>query len=142
MLYIINRIKKMNIKKLLIMIVSTVVAIGVIVGAYFLIAKPFEAKYDGEITVEVLDLEGDTIKSKKIGFKEGDTLVALVEANFDNVLIENGMIMNIEDYVTPSDWSTFLSIYVDNEMSMVGILEIVFKDGTLITFRITEYIPM
>ncbi len=128
-------------KKILIMIVSTVIAIGVIIGSYVLIAKPFEAKYDGNITVEVLDLEGNTIKSKEIGFIEGDTLVSLVEANFDNVLIKDGMIMNIEDYETPSDWSTFLSIYVDNEMSMVGILDIVFKDGTIISFRITEYIP-
>lgn len=128
-------------KKILIMIVSTVIAIGVIIGSYFLIAKPFEAKYDGNITVEVLDLKGNTIKSKEIGFIEGDTLVSLVEANFDNVLIKDGMIMNIEDYETPSDWSTFLSIYVDNEMSMVGILDIVFKDGTIISFRITEYIP-
>ena len=50
------------------------------------------------------------------------------------------MIMSIEDYNTPSDWSTFLSIYVDDEMSMVGLADIVFTDGTKISLIITEYI--
>ena len=66
-------------------------------------------------------------------------LVDLVSNNFSNVTFDNGMIMSIEDYVTPADWSTFLSIYVDGEMSMVGLNDIVFKDGTKISFIITEY---
>lgn len=136
-----NRKRKMNKKKLLITIASSIIALALIVVCIILITKPFGAKYDGEITVEVVELDGDVIKSKEIGFNAGDELISLVEENFDNVLIENGMIMNIEDYETPSDWSTFLSIYVDDEMSMVGIADIEFTDGMVISFRITEYIP-
>lgn len=131
----------MNKRKLLITIASSVIALALIVVCIILITKPFGAKYDGKITVEVVELDGNVMKTKEIGFNAGDELVSLVEENFDNVLIENGMIMNIENYITPSDWSTFLSIYVDNEMSMVGIADIEFTDGTVISFRITEYIP-
>jgi len=49
--------------------------------------------------------------------------------------------MSIEDYVTPSDWSTFIMIYVDGQMSEVGLKDIKYKDGTLITFQITSYNP-
>ena len=49
--------------------------------------------------------------------------------------------MTFEDYVTPSDWSTFISIYVNDEMSMVGLNDIKFEDGTKISFIITEYVP-
>ncbi len=122
------------------MIASSIIAVALIVVCLMLIAKPFGAKYDGEITVEVVELDGDVIKSKEIGFNAGDELISLVEENFDNVLIENGMVMSIEDYVTPPDWSTFLSIYVDDEMSMVGITDIEFVDGTVISFIITEFI--
>ena len=47
--------------------------------------------------------------------------------------------MSIEDFTTPSDWSTYISIYVDNKMSQVGLLEIEFMDGTLISFVMTEF---
>ena len=64
-----------------------------------------------------------------IKFNEGDTLVKLLQDNYDNVTIENGMIMTFEDYVTPSDWSSYICIYVNDEMSMVGILEIQFENN-------------
>lgn len=48
--------------------------------------------------------------------------------------------MSIDVLTTPEDWSTFICIYVDNEMSNVGILDIQFTDGTLISFVDTEVI--
>jgi len=56
-------------------------------------------------------------------------------------VISDGMIMSIETFTTPSDWSTFISIYVNDEMSMVGLLDIKFEDGTKISFINTEYVP-
>ena len=63
-----------------------------------------------------------------------------IKSKFNNVSFENGMIMTIEDYVTPSDWHTFISVYVNDEMSMVGLLEVQFEDGTKISLKITEYV--
>ena len=120
--------------------ILSVVALGVIVLCVVLLHNSFKPDYDGIVTVEVIDLDGSIIKKKEIDFKENDQLMNLIENNFNNVTYQNGMIMSIEDYNTPSDWSTFLSIYVDDEMSMVGLADIVFIDGTKISLIITEYI--
>lgn len=127
-------------KNLILKIVLSVVALGVLVVCAVLLHNSFKPDYDGIITVEVIDLDGSIIEKKEIEFKENDQLMNLIEDNFNNVTYQNGMIMSVEDYNTPSDWSTFLSIYVDDEMSQVGLADIVFIDGTKISLIITEYI--
>ena len=99
-----------------------------------------KAKGEGTIIVELLDIDNSTIKSKEIIYYEGDTLTQLITDNFDSVVFDNGMLMEIEDYKTPADWSTFISVYVNDEMSMVGISDIVIADGMKISLIITEYI--
>lgn len=120
-------------------VLSIVAAVGLGVASYF-IYDSFTAKSDGSITVEIIKLDGDKANEKEISFNNGDSLVALLEDNFDNVIIEDGMLMSIDVLTTPEDWSTFICIYVDNEMSNVGILDIRFTDGTLISFVDTEVI--
>lgn len=141
--YIVNRKEKMNRKKLFISIASSIIALAIIVICIICIAKPFGAKYDGEITVEVVDLDGDIIKSKGIGFNEGDTLVSLVEKNFDQVVFEDTgygpFLKEIEGYKTPADWSSYIAIYVDDKYSEVGIGSIVFENGTIVSFRVETY---
>ena len=118
---------------------SIVAAVGLGVASYF-IYDSFTAKSDGSITVEIIKLDGDKANEKEISFNNGDSLVALLEDNFENVIIEDGMLMSIDVLTTPEDWSTFICIYVDDEMSNVGILDIRFNDGTLISFVDTEVI--
>lgn len=120
-------------------VLSIVAAVGLGVASYF-IYDSFTAKSDGSITVEIIKLDGDKANEKKISFNNGDSLVALLEDNFENVIIEDGMLMSIDVLTTPEDWSTFICIYVDDEMSNVGILDIRFTDGTLISFVDTEVI--
>lgn len=127
-------------KKLILKIALSVVALGAVVLCVVLLHNSFKSDYDGIITVEVVALDGTTIKEKELEFKEGDLLMDLIEDNFENVTYQNGMIMSIEDYQTPADWSTFLSIYVNDEMSMVGLADIEFTSGTKISIIITEYI--
>lgn len=127
-------------KNLILKITLSVVALGVLVLGIILLHSSFKPDYDGIITVEVVGLDGSTIKEKEIEFNEGDLLIDLIEHNFNNVTYQNGMIMSIEDYNTPIDWSTFLSIYVNDEMSEVGLSDIKFIDGTKISLIITEYI--
>lgn len=117
----------------------TVVAVVVLALGVVAISSNFTSKGLGEIQVELVDLEGNK-ESKTIVFNEGDTLVSLIEENYDNVVIKDGMLMSIEDFTTASDWSTFISINVDDEMSTVGIKEIEFTDGTKISFIMTEFI--
>ena len=121
-------------------IIGTVIGVALLVVVGFFLFDSFSAKGDGVITVRVEELDGTVLSEKEIEFYEGDTLIKLIEENFNNVVIDNGMIMEIETYKTPSDWSTFLSVYVDDKMSEVGLKDIVYVDGTKITLKVTEFI--
>lgn len=127
-------------KNLIIKIILSVIAVGIIALSVYFLKDSFKPDYDGVITVEVINLDNEVVKTKEITFKENDELTILIENNFNNVTYQNGMIMSIENYNTPADWSTFISIYVDNEMSEVGLSDIEFKDGTKISLIITEFI--
>lgn len=136
--WIIIRIEKFMKQRKLIAIISSIVAVVILVACIILINNHYQAKYDGKIEIEVVDLNGDIIEEKKIRFASGDTLEGLITEEFDDVVFEGGMLMDIEGYQTPDDWSTFVCVYVDDAMSEVGISDIVFKDGTVISLRITE----
>ena len=127
-------------KKLILTIVLSLVAVVVLVIASVMVSRHYASQSDGHIKVQLVELDGTTTLEKDVEFKEGDTLQYLLEENFENVVIENGMLMSIENFTTASDWSTFISIYVNGEMSMVGLLEIEFVDGTTISFVMTEFI--
>ena len=127
-------------KNLIIKIILSFIAVGIIALSVYLLKDSFKPDYDGVITVEVINLDNEVVKTKEITFKENDELTILIENNFNNVTYQNGMIMSIEDYNTPTDWSTSISIYVDDKMSEVGLSDIEFKDGTKITLIITEFI--
>lgn len=126
-------------KKIIFKVIISIIALAVLGTAIYFVTKAFEPKSDGTIVVEVIDLDGQTIKSKEIEFVVGDELTVLIQENFANVTYDDGMIVSIENYTTPSDWSTFLSLYVDDEMSMVGLAQVEFKDGTIISLRITKF---
>ena len=129
-----------NKKKLILTIILSLVAVAVLVIAGVMVNEHYASHGDGHIQVQLVELDGTTTLEKNVEFKEGDTLQYLLEENFENVVIENGMLMSIEHFTTASDWSTFISIYVNGEISMVGLLEIEFKNETIISFVMTEYI--
>ena len=131
----------MNKKNLVLKVVLSVVCVAILGVVIYFGSKAFASKSDGQIQVVYVDVKGNTISDEFIKFNEGDTLVKLLQDNYDNVTIENGMIMTFEDYVTPSDWSSYICIYVNDEMSMVGIVEIQFENNTKIALVITEYVP-
>ena len=121
-------------------IVLTIISLLVLVLGSLYLTNNFTSKTQGDVLIELIDIEGNISDSRQIEYQEGDTLVSLVESNYDNVLIENGMLMTIEDFETASDWSTFISIYVNDEMSMVGINDIKFDDNTKVSFIMTEFV--
>lgn len=127
-------------KKVLITSLLCVIFASILIVSIVLMKNDFFSNSDGSITVEVVKLDGSIQESKKIEFKNGDKLEQLIMDNFENTQFKDGMLMSILDYTTPSDWSTFLSVYVDNEMSLVGISQIEFKDKMVISLRITEFV--
>lgn len=127
-------------KKRIIQIIVSVVGVAILALCIVLLSGTFASKSDGEIEVAYINVENEVVKEVKIEFDEGDLLIDLLKENFDNVVFENGMLMAIEDFVTPSDWSLWIAIYVDGQMSNVGLKDIVFTDGTEIDLKITEFI--
>lgn len=131
--------KKLNI--ILTIIISLIACIGIVFTIIF-INNPDFAKTKGTVTIELVDLDDKKVLSKDINFKEKDTLVSIVSDEFDNVLIENGMVITIEEFTTDTlNWSVYISILVNGEYSMVGINDIELVDELIVTFKMEEYIP-
>ncbi len=126
-------------KKKIIAAVSTVVAIAILIVCLVLYNTHYKSKGSGTIEVYVINLESTVVSQKEIEFEKGDSLIALFEENYDDVVITDGFLYSIAGYDTPSDWSWFFCIYVDGEMSQVGLADIKFKDGTKIELKMTRY---
>lgn len=131
--------KKLN--TILTIVISFIVVIGIII-AFIVINNQSSAKTNGTVTIELMDLSERLVSSKKIEFNEEDTLVILVKENYDNVYIENNMLLAIENFTTDTaNWSHYISILVNGEYSMEGINNIELTNGMIITFKLVEYIP-
>ncbi|MGM9912040.1 DUF4430 domain-containing protein [Floccifex sp.] len=120
-------------------IILTVALLLVLLAGIFIPKQLSKSSNDGVIDVVVEQVDHSIVCEKEVPFKEEQTCPEVIKENFDNVVIENGMIMSIETLTTPDDWSEFISIYVDDEMSEVGIEEIKLQDGMKISFVMTEY---
>ena len=102
--------------------------------------EPAEA-VDGHITITVKDENGKVLADKEVGFKAGQTVADLLEANFENVTIDNGFLMTLESLTTPADYHTYIAFYVNGEYAMQGVTTQPFTDGDKIEFVNTVYIP-
>jgi hypothetical protein len=130
----------MNKKKLIPILLLSAIAVAGIVLCTLLVVRHYKTKSDGTIEITLVELNGNIKSDKKIDYQKNDALVDLLKNNYSNVVVDKGMLMSIDTFTTASDWSTFISIYVDNEMSQVGILDIQYENYSIISFRMTEYI--
>ena len=119
-------------------IIATVVAVVALVAVVFFFAGSNKSDADGSLNVEIIDLAGEVINSKECEYAKEETIVEVLEENFDNVTMDNGMLMTIDSLTTPEDWSSFIAILVDGEMSPVGLLDIDYQNIKLLTFQMTE----
>ena len=118
-------------------IVVVILLLVAMIGTFFIIKNVNEADSEGVIIVEVMDKDENVVKTKEIEFYAGDTLAELVKKNFDNVVINESnygnLILCIETVET--DFTTsYISINVNGEPSMVGMDQIELIDGITITF--------
>ena len=125
-------------KELIFKIVVTVIGIVVValVGIFLLRENTSDTK--GDITIEVINLNGEKVINDEISFKEGDTLLGLLKENYElrsDDSYGSTFIYDIDDVKTGND--TFLGIYVNDEMSMVGVDLIELEDGLIVSFRVT-----
>lgn len=124
-------------KQLLISLLLTIIAISILFITLLINSYKDGDDQKGKIIVEIESELNDKIV-ETITFNEDDTLIKILEAEYKNVVIENGMLMSIEELNTPSDWSEYIAIYVDDKLSSVGILDIKLVDGMKLTLKLEE----
>ena len=109
----------------------------------YLATKPYEVEYDGMITVEVVNVDGSVVKSKEIGFKEGDKLRDLIASNFDNFVIEESeygaYVTAIESISQNDNEFVYVALFFDNDYSILGLDSLEFKDGSTISFKAEKW---
>ena len=100
---------------------------------------PYEVDYDGSITVEVVDLDGNIVKSKTIDFHDGDILRDLVALNFDNFVMEESQygayVIAIESIKQDNDSCVYIALYINKEYATSGLDTLKYNDGDTITFK-------
>ena len=117
-------------KKLVIaVLICAVVALAL--TAYF--GREREPDPSGTITVTVKELDGTVVAEDTIPFWDEDSVFDIVSSYYsDTIRYEVGaygpFIYDIAGVVTDA-YTSWLSLYVDGAYSMVGIGEVVPKDG-------------
>jgi len=124
-------------KKLFVGILAVVFTFIVAVSLYFVLREKKSSDY-GKVTI-VVEIDENHKTTKEISYSEGDTLLKIVQDTFENVTYKDGMIMTILDYETPSDWSTFLMIYINDVESTEGIKDIELVNGYKYSFVVTTF---
>lgn len=103
------------------------------------------AKVDGNFTVEVVDENEKSLCNEKIGFKTGDNLVGLLKTNEKVKLTgdesEYGLYVTsiCGKKATDAGETYYWSLYVDGEVSGVGISSVELKDGLKIKFVLVDW---
>ena len=77
----------MDKKNLFVKIGISVVCVLVLVVCAILLGRQFVPSYDGEITIKLVNVSGEVVDEKTIGFNAGDKLEDLLKENYDHVVL-------------------------------------------------------
>jgi hypothetical protein len=124
-------------KKLFLKTVVSIIALAVIGACTFWAYRTFLAQTGGTIRIVITDEHNNNLKNDVIEYRKGDTLVSILSEHYECTL-ENGMLLSLDELKTPTDWSYFICIYVNGEMSAYGINELEFKDKDVISFVLID----
>ena len=126
-------------KKSIFKIVSLLLVLVVSLLTLTSCVTPYEVEYDGSVTIEVVDLDGNIVKSKIIDFHEGDILRDLVEANFDNFIMEESQygayVLEIESIKQDDIAHVYVALYINGEYATSGLDTLKYNNGDIISFR-------
>lgn len=129
---------KKNSELILKILISAILIIGLTVGCGLLLKK-YSSISDGIIYVQVVDKEGKLAIDDEWEFFEGDTALSVLQEHYEIRSDDSWgstFIYDIDDIKTDGN-QYFLSLYVNDEMSMVGIDLVELVDGVVIKFEVT-----
>jgi len=128
-------------KKLILKIIYSIIVLGLIITGFVMLAKREEAKDNGTITIELIDLENNVLSTKNHNYKVGDTLFKILDDNYD-IEYENsvfgGYIIKIDSLHAPNKNELFIKILVNDEFSTVGVSQIKLENKLKVTFILTR----
>lgn len=127
---------KKSISKIISMMLLLVVSLLTLTSCT---VDPYQVSYDGALTIEVVDLDGNLVKSKEINFNEGDIFRDLVSNNFDNFVMEESQygayVLSIESISQDDDLHVYVALYINGEYATSGLDTLKYSDGDTISFR-------
>ena len=123
--------------KFLLYIVLTITFAGLLIFGLTEVSDSFKSDSDGVITVVIMD-NGNVAAEKNIEFNVGDNLEDLIIKNFEGVRFNDGMLMDIEGIVTPSDSSYIFFAKINGNDLTVGAKDVEFEDKDTIEFIFTK----
>ena len=129
----------MDKKNLFVKIGISVVCVLVLVVCAILIGRQFVPSYDGEITIKLVNVSGEVVNEKTIGFNAGDKLEDLLKENYDHIVLGTdnmaGMLLEIEELKTVMEENTWIVYELNGVDPMVGMFTVEFKDGDVFTIK-------
>lgn len=129
----------MDKKNLFVKIGISVVCVLVLVVCAILIGRQFVPSYDGEITIKLVNVSGEVVDEKTIGFNAGDKLEDLLKENYDHVVLGTdnmaGMLLEIGELKTVMEENTWILYELNGVDPMVGMFTVEFKDGDVFTIK-------
>ena len=129
----------MDKKNLFVKISISVVCVLVLVVCAILIGRQFVPSYDGEITIKLVNVSGEVVDEKTIGFNAGDKLEDLLKENYDHVVLGTdnmaGMLLEIGELKTVMEENTWILYELNGVDPMVGMFTVEFKDGDVFTIK-------
>lgn len=128
-------------RKLLIKIAVAVLVIAIAVTSFFIYrqAQNPVADTEGTVTVELIDLAGET-QTKEWNYEPGDTLLDLLSKHYEVNYQEDqyGAVLLGIDQIQTDFITSYIAIYVNNEYSNYGISSILLEEGAVYSFRETK----
>lgn len=133
-------------KNLILKIILSIIALGLIVTSFIIISEKEKAKDNGVIIVELIDIDNKVISNKEINFKKGDNLLNLLEENYNlkyDSYIYGAYITKIGELDVTNNNEYFIRIDIDGVVSDRGVSQIKLVNNMKITFsliKIGEYL--
>ena len=128
-------------KKLILKIIYSIIVLGLIITGFVMLAKREEAKDNGTITIELIDLENNVLSTEYHNYKAGDTLFKILDDNYD-IEYENSVfgvyIIKLDSLHAPNKNELFIKILVNDEFSTVGVSQIKLENKLKVTFILTR----
>ncbi|WP_161879182.1 DUF4430 domain-containing protein [Alkalibacterium sp. MB6] len=127
-------------QKYLVGIVATVILIVIGLTLAGLFSNDNDSSSDADKEVQILILTADEeIANEMVGASSNETLMEIMEHNFDVSVSEEGFVESIEGVEQNPDDNEYWVFEVNNEMVTVSAEEFIPKDTDLITWELMAF---